>query len=479
MGWIRPQSIYHEEIRMNAIQHRRAVVWTAMAISFGLFVFFVSAQTAQAQWTTTSNGDATNNNSSGKVGVGTTAPMQKLSVVGGTLNVGAEGDYYGAWLAGGQSVDSYLGLGTWHSQAGYIKWFNTARRLAIYTTSNGEPLTLQENGGNVGIGTTNPVASLDVNATTAWSAGWANNLRLTASLYPALRFYSAGASKTSLIGNNNDGGLWFGVNGTGDAFGSYGMVIQPDGKVGIGTTSPDTSLNVKAALNTWRIGDVYTASNHYAGISDAAPDATSYFLLSRMGMGGLDRYVNAPTDGSLDLQIGGTSAISILSNRKVGIGEPNPTVALEVAGDIKATGVIHAKYQDVAEWVQSSEQLAAGTVVVLDTTKSNQVISSSQAYDTRVAGVISAQPGIALGEEGEGKVLVATTGRVRIKVDATKSQIRIGDLLVTSDVPGVAMKSEPIEMAGRKMHMPGTLIGKALEPLEKGKGDILVLLSLQ
>jgi hypothetical protein len=29
------------------------------------------------------------------------------------------------------------------------------------------------------------------------------------------------------------------------------------------------------------------------------------------------------------------------------------------------------------------------------------------------------------------------------------------------------------------MHMPGTLIGKALEPLATGKGEILVLLSLQ
>ena len=81
--------------------------------------------------------------------------------------------------------------------------------------------------------------------------------------------------------------------------------------------------------------------------------------------------------------------------------------------------------------------------------------------------------------QGEGKVLVATTGRVRVKVDATKSPIHIGDLLVTSDVPGVAMKSEPVEFAGRKMHLPGTLIGKALEPLAKGSGEILVLLSLQ
>jgi hypothetical protein len=133
----------------------------------------------------------------------------------------------------------------------------------------------------------------------------------------------------------------------------------------------------------------------------------------------------------------------------------------------------------VAEWVPSSEQLSAGTVVVLDATKSNQVTSSSTSYDTRVAGVISEQPGITLGEKSDGKVLVATTGRVRVKVDATKGPIHIGDLLVTSDIPGVAMKSEPVEFAGRKMHMPGTLIGKALERLEKGKGEILVLLSLQ
>ena len=58
-------------------------------------------------------------------------------------------------------------------------------------------------------------------------------------------------------------------------------------------------------------------------------------------------------------------------------------------------------------------------------------------------------------------------------------QFQIGDLLVTSDMPGVAMKSEPIVINGRKLHSPGTLIGKALEPLANGQGEILVLLSLQ
>jgi hypothetical protein len=148
-------------------------------------------------------------------------------------------------------------------------------------------------------------------------------------------------------------------------------------------------------------------------------------------------------------------------------------------GDLSVSGNISAKYQDVAEWVPSSEQVAAGTVVVLDTTKSNQVTSSTEAYDTRVAGVVSERPGLALGEGGAGKVLVATTGRVLVKVDASQGPIHIGDLLVTSDVPGVAMKSEPVKVGSRMMHLPGTLIGKALEPLEKGSGKILVLLSLQ
>ncbi len=61
-----------------------------------------------------------------------------------------------------------------------------------------------------------------------------------------------------------------------------------------------------------------------------------------------------------------------------------------------------------------------------------------------------------------------------------RAPIRVGDLLVTSDIEGVAMKNEPVDVAGdAKMHRPGTLIGKALEPLEKGRGEILVLLSLQ
>lgn len=151
---------------------------------------------------------------------------------------------------------------------------------------------------------------------------------------------------------------------------------------------------------------------------------------------------------------------------------------LNVSGAITG-GSISASYQDLAEWVPSTQRLVPGSVVVLDPGRMNFVLACTKEYDTAVAGVVSAQPGIILGKSGEGKLMVATTGRVRVKVDATRGAIRVGDLLVTSDVEGVAMRSTAVELGGVMMHRPGTIIGKALEPLEKGRGEILVLLSLQ
>jgi hypothetical protein len=161
------------------------------------------------------------------------------------------------------------------------------------------------------------------------------------------------------------------------------------------------------------------------------------------------------------------------------LGQPSLLAKLHVAGDALIDGNIAAKYQDIAEWVPASHAISAGTVVVLDGERSNHVLPSDHAYDTRVAGVISAKPGLLLGDRGESKVMVATTGRVRVKVDATSAPIRVGDLLVTSDKEGIAMRSQPLDLGGTPIHRPGTLIGKALEPLGKGTGEILVLLSLQ
>ena len=170
---------------------------------------------------------------------------------------------------------------------------------------------------------------------------------------------------------------------------------------------------------------------------------------------------------------------------RVGIGTMSPQATLHVegsgivTGDLDVRGNLAAKYQDVAEWVVASRPMSAGMVATLDQERANRVIPASTAYDTRVAGVISPQPGLKLGTPGTDKVLVATTGRVKVKATAKNGAIAIGDLLVTSEQEGRAMRSTPVDLNGTPIHRPGTVLGKALEPLAEGDGEILVLLTLQ
>lgn len=345
----------------------------------------------------------------GSVGVGTATPGFRLDVQGGQVNASGglciNGDCRTTWPGGGTS-----------------QW-TTAGTNIFY------------NAGNVGIGTNNPLAVLDVrNSDGLFYAG-----------------FGFGANKETFI---RAGSSTTGVLHLGDALTAKTLLQETGGSVGIGTSAPGFRLDVQG-------GQV----NASGGLCIAGDCRTTW-------PGGTSQWTTVGTNIHY-------------SSGNVGIGTATPAMKLHVSGDGKFTGSltvdgnIAAKYQDVAEWVPAEEQIAIGTVVVLHTTKPNHVISSNSSYDTRVAGVISEQPGITLGEKSDNKVLVATTGRVKVKVDATNGPIRIGDLLVTSDREGFAMKSLPIEMGGSRMHRPGTLIGKALEPLAKGTGEILVLLSLQ
>lgn len=243
--------------------------------------------------------------------------------------------------------------------------------------------------------------------------------------------------------------------------GLYGVYARAEPRAATGAFAA-TSIGVRAEAYgravDWAVGGYFTASsgavNRGVQISLVEAGANNYSIYSE------------------------AAAKSYFAG-SVGIGTTVPSAKLHVAGDILVDGNIAAKYQDVAEWVPATHDLEPGTVVVLDPTLPNHVIASTRPYDTTVAGVVSAQPGIILGEKGAAKEQIATTGRVLVRVDATAAPIRIGDLLVSSDKPGLAMKSRPIDVGGVAIHRPGTVIGKALEPLEGGVGEILVLLSLQ
>ena len=260
--------------------------------------------------------------------------------------------------------------------------------------------------------------------------------------------------------------------------------------IGIGTTNPGARFDLQTASGSNLLMRVFNTGTGGATLRYvSANGATSQLQLTdhaewlasiaTTNSTGLQfRVRNAATinnEGGLDA----STRMTITRAGNVGIGTTTPTSALQVVGNITATGAIGAKYQDIAEWVDSTTELDAGTVVVLNSERTNEVMRSHTAYDTRVAGVVSAQPGIVLGEQTGVKAQVATLGRVRVRADATGRAIRVGDLLVTSNSPGEVMASTPFDMGGIAVHRPGTLVGKALEPLASGHGEILILLSLQ
>lgn len=366
-----------------------------------------------------------------------------------------------------------------------IRIFADATNGYIYNGSTGVgSLVFNAGGGSVGIGTTSPVSIFDVaipNGKTDTNARTVALLgRSSDSSYSALALYQTGAA-TAAARN------WHFQTTDGGSAAAGTIAFQANGgKVGIGTTSPSYLLDVAGVINT--TGKLIVSGN--GAPSDIgliqlrqATNTSSSGLFFQDSTASTNVRIWADANNAY-IYTGSTGSGKLVLNAGggvVGIGTSTPSTsyALDVVGSINLSGNINAKYQDVAEWVEAPLPLEAGTVVIVDPTAPNRVIASTKPYDTRIAGAVSAMPGMILGEKADNKEMVAQGGRVRIKVDAKYGQIKIGDLLVTSATPGHAMVSKPVKVGGTWMHRPGTILGRALETWTNGKGEILVLLGSQ
>lgn len=401
-----------------------------------------------SQWTTTGSNIFFN---TGNVGIGSNAPGAKLDVVG-TIRAGSANTNIGNHPTYGATYAAF-----WRQGADYsllTDGSNTFVNAPLSTgniyfrRANVDQMVLVGSSGNLGLGTPTPGFRLDV--------GGGGKINASGGLC------IAGDCKTS----------WSQVSGTGGGSGTITGVTAGTGLGGGGTTGTVSLTNT----------DPGSGQKIFRSIADGAGTVqitagSNIDTLRIAGSGGtavsFDPIAKKVT---IDATASTGSAANIASGQ---FGQNTGGGNYTFPGNVTVNGTINAKYQDVAEWVPASHSISAGTVVILDPRTTNHVTASTKSYDTRVAGVISQTPGIMLGEPGDDRVLVATTGRVRVKVDASQVPIEIGDLLVASDIEGLAMKSTPVHVGGVPIHRPGTLIGKALEPLAKGRGEILVLLSLQ
>jgi len=165
-------------------------------------------------------------------------------------------------------------------------------------------------------------------------------------------------------------------------------------------------------------------------------------------------------------------------------GGPLVAVSISCTGDIRTTGKVIGsdvvlQGADCAEDfdVSDAETIDPGTVMVLDL--QGDLCACKSAYDKKAMGVISGagdcQPGILLGKSASAahRLPLALVGKVYCKVDAELGSIEVGDLLTTSATPGHAMK------AADAIQAFGSVIGKALRPMNSGRGLIPILVALQ
>jgi hypothetical protein len=365
--------------------------------------------------------------------------------------------------------------------------------------------------GRIGVGTTNPDRNLTVEG--------------TGGTFLNARDASGGGPFEVLVGADTNGGilstmsnhdlqLRAGVNST-------KLVIKADGKVGIGTLAPNANLEVAGSLRV--TGDLEiptTTAGVFAAFSTLpvlAGENASRNVKLRMGSTG---FIVLGTPLRYEFSVGHTVFGGI-------IGGAFSTTFIK-SFSVNQNGDAHfagSKGGYIIDFFLNGvgDTLEQGDVVVLSQSEpvhyygfnSNipipEVNLTDQPYDKRVCGIVanfvSAQdlpsvlpksdateeefmthPLLAFAGDEETEQAITEVKQQQLgrmvtlgawahcKVDADIEPIEAGDLLTTSPTKGHAQKVGKIK---NQQSIVGTIIGKALAPLAKGKGKIPIMVMLQ
>jgi hypothetical protein len=165
-----------------------------------------------------------------------------------------------------------------------------------------------------------------------------------------------------------------------------------------------------------------------------------------------------------------------------GAGTEVTVFRVDGTGRVFADGGFRPFGADFAESVPvngNPQRYTPGDLLVIDPSGERRLAISDAPYSPLVAGVYSTNPGVVASQHrmddsaSGNEVPLAVVGIVPCKVTAENGPIAVGDLLVTSSLPGRAMKGTD------RTRMFGAVVGKALEPLRSGTGVIQVLVTLQ
>ena len=279
------------------------------------------------RFSTFSGGDVLTLTNAGNVGIGTISPNAKLQV-NDNVRIGNTSTGVRFYIRGADE----FGIDA-HDVSG--NGWNSLHLRADGTTG----LFLQKDTNNVGIGTTSPSAKLDVNGSASFNNAVVVDGLDTGNPIPPTN--QTRISGYGMIGNrgsfyitngSSNGTIFWGIGSNHNA--ATKMTLRNTGNLGIGTTSPNTKLEVGDCESSGNIADgniaVKTKSNNTAIVIQEASGAEQW------GLG-----VNV--DGDLIFTDSGTERIRFDDGTgNVGIGTSSPSQ------------VLHAKANDATLLLQDS-----------------------------------------------------------------------------------------------------------------------------
>ena len=412
----------------------------------------------------------------------------------------------------------------------------TPTPIAMYAMTGGVPDALwvaggddihNANTGNVGVGTTDPTASLHVTnsggktavlAETSWIGVYGRHSSTTGTfpgvlgetdslvsnataLRGVVTSTSPGSGSVGVLGyNKGTGGAGMGLKGQqdGSGWGVYGTTPNGTGVYGNASGNTGTNYGVRgASASTGGFGGYFVNTSSdgtalYAQSAGGGRDDATLQVHNTQPSTGVAAYVTSVGSwAAMHVQNNGTGEVLWLSRDNTDgpfIVAYNEETGRRVFG-VEQNGWTSVSVLEITGGADLSEQFRVGgahhspepgMVVSIDPEHPGALVVSRQAYDRKVAGVISGaggvNPGMLMAQKdtvADGELPVALTGRVYVQCDASGQSIEPGDLLTTSDRPGHAMKVADHALA------QGAIIGKAMSSLSEGTGLVLVLVSLQ
>lgn len=371
----------------SSAQYRIALDFASGLYTNGYIDFFRGGDGATGFLTFgTSGTERMRLDSAGNLGVGTASPVNNAGYGGFSLN-GSSGSIISMMQGGAETFRVT-------NPAGYSFINTTGSTPLLFGTNATERMRITE-AGAVGIGTSSPGAKFDVSAATTSMA------RFTGPEYSQTIF--TGGTQTCYIQNWNNVSRFSTTGATPLTLGTNDterVRITAAGDVGIGTSSPATTLHV-GGQSTFGASTNLTAGAHFV------PNDTG------MWMNGFASYGSGITSDSagtaIRLWAGGVERVRIADSGNVGIGVSSPSQALHVR---RATDAVFLLDSSTAGYGQVFAQSAngAGLAGTLNNTpfalytnaaervridaSGNLLVGYTAAYDKlQVAGSVSSQGG--------------------------------------------------------------------------------------